>query len=422
MHAVTTVLVAAIGICAIAKSPGATTAPTMPQTMNSGEEDKQIPSPMNYFRNVIIPKYMIPHYIKYVDKPGFLPQPIVFTDSKPDLLTKEIIHLNEMETDENDEKEFNDLITKNFMSRIMEVGSPVPKQVYSSGGSNKAEINLKHANIPAPHSDINSARPIVQPQSFNIPDEPKEITEKETKGFALTPFNKEYYEEQNISENTNETMPNDSVEIAELEALPKLEPRQIRQNPNLGKAKALVADDLDKLKIGLYGDDGSTNKPHHIHLLESGSSDPSDSIFGVALMAAIGTALTMAILGFAFGWYTLSKRAKAAADVDYPAYGVTGPTVDSSGDRKLAQSAHMYHYQHQKQQIIAMERNGLDQRHGSMSDPESDEENEEGDYTVYECPGFATTGDMEVKNPLFSEDATPATPGKCEIVKQQPKK
>lgn len=189
---------------------------------------------------------------------------------------QEIIHLNEMETDENDEKEFNDLITKNFMSRIMEVGSPVPKQVYSSGGSNKAEINLKHANIPAPHSDINSARPIVQPQSFNIPDEPKEITEKETKGFALTPFNKEYYEEQNISENTSkckfrsiifdekilqilntikyfldETMPNDSVEIAELEALPKLEPRQIRQNPNLGKAKALVADDLDKLKIGL---------------------------------------------------------------------------------------------------------------------------------------------------------------------------
>lgn len=52
----------------------------------------------------------------------------------------------------------------------------------------------------------------------------------------------------------------------------------------------------------------------------------------------------------------LSRKAKAAADVDYPAYGVTGPTVDLTGDRKLAQSAHMYHYQHQKQQIIAMER------------------------------------------------------------------
>lgn len=53
---------------------------------------------------------------------------------------------------------------------------------------------------------------------------------------------------------------------------------------------------------------------------------------------------------------SLSKRAKAAADVDYPAYGVTGPTKDTSGDRKLAHSAQMYHYQHQKQQIIAMER------------------------------------------------------------------
>ncbi|GBP95032.1 Neural proliferation differentiation and control protein 1 [Eumeta japonica] len=57
-------------------------------------------------------------------------------------------------------------------------------------------------------------------------------------------------------------------------------------------------------------------------------------------------------------------------------------------------------------------RNGVDQRVGSVSDPESDEENEEGDYTVYECPGFATTGEMEVKNPLFSDDPTPATPGK----------
>jgi len=50
---------------------------------------------------------------------------------------------------------------------------------------------------------------------------------------------------------------------------------------------------------------------------------------------------------------------KAASDVDYPAYGVTGPTKErlpSPGDRKLAQSAQMYHYQHQKQQMIAMEK------------------------------------------------------------------
>lgn len=53
----------------------------------------------------------------------------------------------------------------------------------------------------------------------------------------------------------------------------------------------------------------------------------------------------------------MQKNNKAAADIDYPAYGITGPNKDVSptGDRRLAQSAQMYHYQHQKQQIIAME-------------------------------------------------------------------
>ncbi|VEN51883.1 unnamed protein product [Callosobruchus maculatus] len=73
----------------------------------------------------------------------------------------------------------------------------------------------------------------------------------------------------------------------------------------------------------------------------------------------------------------------------------------------------MYHYQHQKQQIISMESCTISRvqpgdRHGSVSEAESDEENEEGDYTVYECPGLAPTGEMEVKNPLFQDDPTPA--------------
>ncbi len=85
---------------------------------------------------------------------------------------------------------------------------------------------------------------------------------------------------------------------------------------------------------------------------------------------------------------------KAAADVDYPAYGVTGPSKDVSptgGDRKLAQSAHMYHYQHQKQQMAALQKTTMEgDRQGSAgSDVESEDDNEEGDYTVYECPGLA---------------------------------
>jgi hypothetical protein len=38
----------------------------------------------------------------------------------------------------------------------------------------------------------------------------------------------------------------------------------------------------------------------------------------------------------------------------------------------------------------------------------SDEETEEGDYTVYECPGLAPTGEIEVKNPLFEDDFVPS--------------
>jgi hypothetical protein len=48
--------------------------------------------------------------------------------------------------------------------------------------------------------------------------------------------------------------------------------------------------------------------------------------------------------------------------VEYPAFspgvpvGVPREQRAGSGDRKLAQSAQMYHYQHQKQQMIAAER------------------------------------------------------------------
>lgn len=69
-------------------------------------------------------------------------------------------------------------------------------------------------------------------------------------------------------------------------------------------------------------------------------------------------------------------------------------------------AARMYHYQHQKQQMISSDRtsNG---RHTSASDLDSEEENEDGNYTVYECPGLASAHDMEIKNPLFNDDRSP---------------
>jgi len=141
------------------------------------------------------------------------------------------------------------------------------------------------------------------------------------------------------------------------------------------------------------------------------------SIADVYLLAVVAGCAVAGLSGLLLAgvcWYRLHKKVKAASDVEYPAYGVTGPAkerVGSPGDRKLAQSAQMYHYQHQKQQMIASERPGGDHPGGTGgSDAESEEECEEGDYTVFECPGLATAGEMEVRNPLFNDQTPVATP------------
>lgn len=135
-------------------------------------------------------------------------------------------------------------------------------------------------------------------------------------------------------------------------------------------------------------------------------------IYFVAVVAGCSAIAIFGIVSAGYCFHRLQKSSKAAAEVDYPAYGVTGPSKDApspNGDRKLAQSAQMYHYQHQKQQMIAVEKAGST-KNTSASDVDSEEENEEGDYTVYECPGLAPTGEMEVKNPLFNDDSTPMSP------------
>jgi len=130
----------------------------------------------------------------------------------------------------------------------------------------------------------------------------------------------------------------------------------------------------------------------------------------IVIVAGCSAAAVVGVAGTGYCIYKVQRNSRAAAESEYPAYGVTGPTKDvspsSGGDRKLAQSAQMYHYQHQKQQIIAIEQSAGAER-PAHSDVESEEENEEGDYTVYECPGLAPTGEMEVKNPLFQDEATP---------------
>jgi len=62
----------------------------------------------------------------------------------------------------------------------------------------------------------------------------------------------------------------------------------------------------------------------------------------------------------------------------------------------------MFHYQQQRQQMMAQEKAHLDAK-PVYSDDSDDEAPGGGDYTVYECPGLAPTGEMEVRNPLFAE-------------------
>jgi hypothetical protein len=65
-----------------------------------------------------------------------------------------------------------------------------------------------------------------------------------------------------------------------------------------------------------------------------------------------------------FSFDRIQKRAETALDSEYPSYGVTGPGSSGSkispsstiSDRKLAQSAQMFHYQQQRQQMMAQEK------------------------------------------------------------------
>ncbi|CAF3665709.1 unnamed protein product [Rotaria sp. Silwood1] len=135
----------------------------------------------------------------------------------------------------------------------------------------------------------------------------------------------------------------------------------------------------------------------------------NDTLF----IVIVGTCCVVGFVGLvaaAIFWYKIQKRAEAAVDAEYPSYGVTGPVSSGSkispsstmSDRKLAQSAQMFHYQQQRQQMMAQEKAHLDTK-PVHSDDSDDEAPGGGDYTVYECPGLAPTGEMEVRNPLFAE-------------------
>ncbi|XP_039764024.1 uncharacterized protein LOC120636554 isoform X2 [Pararge aegeria] len=411
--------------CAVARPPAVTHAPPPLPQEPQRQRAPMIP-PREFLMEYIIPRVMVPQYLGY-DEKLHIPRPL-----KNTFLDREIEALTQIEDQDMEQSPYEpefarwnrmDSPTRNLGQAVNPIVAE--EQMYPD---QKLDNDMT-SPIKDFESELMKRDGLDEDMSYDYielnstanlgPDD----TNKENT-FAITPLEAAFFQADDTGDNgDNEAVTPKEEEAALIGIDAQIEQRKTRQNPNLSKTKTLISEHLDRLRTGFTREDvEGTAKPHHIHILDSPTADdPSESIYGIALIVAIGSALTVAVIGLAFGWYTLSKKAKAAADVDYPAYGVTGPNVDISGDKKLAQSAHMYHYQHQKQQIIAMERNDMD-RNGSVSDPESEEENEEGDYTVYECPGFATTGDMEVKNPLFKEGATPGTPAaKSDEEKVKPK-
>ncbi|CAH0703545.1 unnamed protein product [Spodoptera exigua] len=371
MHTLNVLLLAAAAACAVPRPLGPSAAPALSQLPHRiGWQ------PRPFRSDYILPRMLLPNpLLRYEENPRDV------APTEQDWLSKEIDRINQMDDDE----ELNPFVEE--FSRWMARDPYVPLKYGQEAARESAEPAYIPETITLAPEEIRPMPPpreIVSPEPISAPQvdvenhksstlAPSETgNEQNKKTFALTPLDKEYYEPEDKIVTQKSDGPHEGGESPTPQAmsLVAFQPlRQIRQNPNLGRTKNLVAENLDRLRAGLTQENpDGTDKPRHIHVLES-ASDPADSIYGIALIAAVGTALTMAIIGFAFGWYT----------------------------------------------------NGCEHRNGSVSDPESEEENEEGDYTVYECPGFATTGEMEVKNPLFSEDPTPATPGKCEIVKPQPK-
>uniref|UniRef100_A0A8C5TZ05 Neural proliferation, differentiation and control 1 n=1 Tax=Malurus cyaneus samueli TaxID=2593467 RepID=A0A8C5TZ05_9PASS len=81
------------------------------------------------------------------------------------------------------------------------------------------------------------------------------------------------------------------------------------------------------------------------------------------------------------------------------------------GDKTLAQSAQMYHYQHQKQQMLSLEKHKEEPKLPDSAS--SDEENEDGDFTVYECPGLAPVRGCRRAGGLCACGGVQRVPGLC---------
>ncbi|KAL2720350.1 uncharacterized protein V1478_010616 [Vespula squamosa] len=311
----------------------------------------------------------------------------------------------------------NDLIKENRKYRNIDIGYLQEKRqsLYNAEIEDNADkdiiANLLKKNL------MSSNRQIIEENKDLIPS------------FAQVPEFTYFFDDPSLKEKYPFVQPNDpryyENTIFPVDTKNNEGDKELTDDPIVSKESILVEkttvkqltdiemskyDEVRNITVGtLEAEKSGKNRPFVVSIAQ----DLNNDIYFIAVIAGCSAAAMFICVLISLTWCRLQRGVKAAADIEYPAYGVTGPNKDisPSEDQRLAHSAQMYHFQHQKQQIIAMEnRTSTTRDPGSLSEAESDEENEEGDYTVYECPGLAATSEMEVKNPLFHDDPTPATP------------
>ncbi|XP_040262329.1 neural proliferation differentiation and control protein 1-like [Bufo bufo] len=106
------------------------------------------------------------------------------------------------------------------------------------------------------------------------------------------------------------------------------------------------------------------------------------------------------ILVVATCWYRLQKEVRLAQEMAYTAY--KGSRQHPSQRSADQMSHYMQHYSAQKKHFQARESSEKKPCQQLSTDSEADTE----EFAIYECPGLAPTGEMEVHNPLFDPSRT----------------
>uniref|UniRef100_A0A8C2MF35 Neural proliferation, differentiation and control 1 n=1 Tax=Cricetulus griseus TaxID=10029 RepID=A0A8C2MF35_CRIGR len=126
----------------------------------------------------------------------------------------------------------------------------------------------------------------------------------------------------------------------------------------------------------------------------------------LVLILAFCLASTAALAVAALCWCRLQREIRLTQKADYAAT-AKAPTSSTTPRISVPQSPHPGQQHSQRTQLSPPP-----PRHKEppkeLESPSSDEENEDGDFTVYECPGLAPTGEMEVRNPLFDHSSLSA--------------